>query len=194
VDSFHATALLFPVRYSVLTTPSPSFGCTAPEDGLTPERTRPGFPDSASTMSQLKLVALDEQDLSIVSAHVQDAVLKVADLSFLAAEKRFVAAVNRFVWENRPGFLRANNERRRCALHFEAVRGVKTTGFSRDKPQDVLSLLAIRFEPGAQAPAGTIELVFSAGAAVRLDVDYIEARLADLGAAWEAASRPAHKD
>lgn len=145
-------------------------------------------------MSQLKLVALDEQDLAIVSAHVQDAVLKVGDLSFLAPERRFVAAVNRFVWENRPGFFRPNNERRRSALHFEAVRGVRTAGISRDKPEEVLSLLAIRFEPAAEAPAGIIDLVFSAGAAIRLEVDYIEARLADLGAAWEAASRPAHKD
>lgn len=145
-------------------------------------------------MSQLKLVALDEQDLAVVSAHVQDAVLKVGDLSFLAAEKRFVAALNRFVWENRPGLFRRNNERRRSALHFEAVRNVKIAGFSRDKPEEVLSLLAIRFEPAGEAPAGTIELTFSAGAAVRLDVDYIEARLADLGAAWQTASRPAHKD
>jgi hypothetical protein len=56
----------------------------------------------------------------------------------------------------------------------------------------VLSLLAIRFVPGAEAPAGTLELIFSGDAAIRLDVDYIEARLADLGAAWEAAARPRH--
>ena len=145
-------------------------------------------------MSQLKLVALDEQDLSVVSAHAQDAVMKVGDLSWRAAERRFVAAVNRFVWENRPGIFRRSNERRRSALHFEAVRGVRTTGISRDRPDDVLSLLAIRFEPGADAPAGTVELTFSGGAAIRLDVDYIEARLADLGAAWETASRPVHRD
>lgn len=145
-------------------------------------------------MSQLRLVALDEQDLAVVSAHVQDAVLKVADLSFLAAERRFVVALNRFVWENRPGFLRANNERRRSVLHFEAVRGVSSAGIARDRPDDVLSLLALRFEPGAEAPSGTLELVFSGNAAIRLEVDYIEARLSDLGAAWQAASRPAHQD
>ena len=145
-------------------------------------------------MSQLKLVAFDEQDLSVVSAHVQDAVMKVGDLSWRAAERRFVAAINRFVWENRSGLFRHNNERRRSALHFEAVRAVSSTGISRDEPEEVLSLLAVRFEPGAQAPAGTVELIFSGNAAIRLDVDYIEARLADLGAAWETASRPTHKD
>ena len=144
-------------------------------------------------MSQLKLVALDEQDLSVVSAHVQDAVAKVGDLSFQKGERRFIVAVNRFVWENRQGFLVKNNERRRSALHFEAVRGVSSTGIARDRPDDVLSLLAIRFTPGAEAPAGTLELVFSGDAVIRLDVDYIEARLADLGAAWEAAARPRHR-
>lgn len=143
-------------------------------------------------MSQLKLVALDEQDLQVISAHTQDAVMKVADLSYLAAEKRFVAAMNRFVWENRKGFFSRHNERRRAALHFESVRAVKATGIDRDKGEEVLSLLAIRFESAAEAPAGVIELTFSGGAAIRLEVDYIEARLADLGAAWETASRPVH--
>ena len=143
-------------------------------------------------MSQLKLIALDEQDLSVVSAHVQDAVMKVGDLSWRPAERRFIAAINRFVWENKAGFLRHNNERRRSALHFEAVRAIRTAGIARDKPEEVLSLLAIRFLPGAQAPAGTLELTFSGNAAIRLDVDFIEARLADLGAAWETASRPRH--
>lgn len=145
-------------------------------------------------MSQLKLVALDEQDLQIVSAHVQDAVMKVGDLVFLAAQKRFVLPLNRFVWENKTGFLRKNNnERRRSTLHFEAVRGVSSTGVSRDKPQDVLSLLAIRFIEGSELPAGAVELTFSGGAAIRLEVDYVEARLADLGPAWQAGSRPAHE-
>jgi len=119
--------------------------------------------------------------------------MKVGDLSYLAADRRFVAALNRFVWEGRTGFFGRRNERRRSALHFEAVRGVRTVGFSRGKPDEVLSLLALRFEPGAEPPAGVIELTCSGGAAIRLEVDYIEARLADLGAAWETASRPAHR-
>lgn len=144
-------------------------------------------------MSQLKLVALDEQDLDIISAHVQDAVMKVGDLAYQAPAERFVVPMNRFVWENRPGLFSRRNERRRSVLHFESVKTVKSAGFSREDPEAVLSLLALRFEPAAEPPAGTIELVFSGAAAIRLDVGYVEARLADLGAAWEAASRPLHK-
>lgn len=145
-------------------------------------------------MPQLKLAALDTQDLEIVSAHVQDAVMKVDDLTYRSAEKRFLIEMNRFVWENRPRLFTRKHERRRSVLHFEAVRGVKTSGFSRDAVDDVLSLLAIRFEPAADAPAGIIELTCSGDAAIRLEVDYIEARLTDLGAAWTTTSRPMHKN
>ena len=140
----------------------------------------------------LKLVALDEQDLEIVSAHVQDAVMKVGDLSLLQAEKRFVMVMNRFVWEKKPGFFSRSYERRRAALHFERVLAARVTGFSLDKQEDVLSLLALRFEPG-EAPGGIIEMTFAGDAAVRLEVEVIEARLSDLGAAWETTSRPLHK-
>lgn len=144
-------------------------------------------------MSQLKLVALDPQDLDVVSVHMQDAVMKVSDLSFIAAEKRFIVASNRFVWEKAGGMFRRHNERRRSVLHFDGVRAVRSVGVPRDKADEVLSLLAVKFEPGSEAPDGVIELIFSGGAAIRLDVDYIEARLADIGGAWEASSRPRHK-
>lgn len=143
-------------------------------------------------MSQLKLVALDDQDLAVVSAHVQDAVAKVADLSFLAAERRFVVAMNRFVWEKKRGLFGGKPERRRSVLHFEGVSGVRFSGFAREAKEDILSVLALRFEPG-DAPAGAIEIVCAADAAIRLEVDYVEARLADLGAAWEASSQPRHR-
>jgi len=143
-------------------------------------------------MSQLKLVALDEEDLAIVSAHVQDAVLKVADLAFLPADKRFVVAMNRFVWENKRGLFSRQHERRRSVLHFENVRAVRISGFKREAGDDVLSLLALRFDAGSEAPAGTIELTCSGGAAIQLDVGYVEARLSDLGAAWETSALPRH--
>lgn len=143
-------------------------------------------------MTALKLIALEEEDLRIVSAHAQDAVMKVADLEFSARDKRFVAAMNRFAWEERGGFFNRRNERHRSVLHFDRVLAARTIGLSREKPDDVLSLLAIRFEQ-TDAPAGVVELVFSGNAAVRLDVECIEARLTDLGGAWEASSRPVHK-
>ena len=143
-------------------------------------------------MAALKLLALDEDDLKVMSAHVQDAVMKVGDLQFLPAAKRFVLPMNRFAWELRPGFLRKRNERRQAVLHFDRVLGAKTSGIRRDRPDDVLSLLVVSYV-AINAPAGLIELIFSGGGAIMLDVECIEARLADVGGAWQAVARPLHK-
>jgi hypothetical protein len=142
-------------------------------------------------MDALKLIALDEQDLGIISACVQDAVMKVGDLEFLPAAKRFIVPMNRFAWEKKSSFFRQHNERRQSVLHFDRVLGAKLSGIARDKPAEVLSLLAISFVP-LSGPAGIVELIFAGDGAVMLEVECIEARLADLGSAWEAASRPAH--
>jgi hypothetical protein len=143
-------------------------------------------------MAALKLIALDDQDLSIVSAHVQDAVMKVSDLEYLPAAKRFVLTMNRFVWEAKSGLFRQHNERRQSVLHFDRVLGVKTSGIQRDKPAEVLSLLAVSFI-AISKPAGIVELVFSGGGTIMLDVECVEARLADVGGSWEASSRPVHR-
>lgn len=142
-------------------------------------------------MDQLKLVALDEDDLNIVSAHVQDAVMRLGDLKFLGRERRFVVPMNRFAWETQAGLFPGKPERRNSILHFERVNSARAAGLPRDKPLETLSLLALRFSP-ADAPAGAIELVFSGGGTLRLHVECIEARLSDMGGAWEASSRPKH--
>lgn len=143
-------------------------------------------------MEPLKLIALDDDDLKIVSAHVQDAVMKVGDLAFRVSEKQFILPMHRFVWEKAGGFLKPAAERRNSVLHFARVLSARTTGIPRNQPDEVLSLLAIGFSP-SDAPAGTIDLVFSGGGAIRLGVECVEARLTDLGGAWEASSRPVHK-
>jgi len=141
-------------------------------------------------MTDLKLIALDSEDLDVVSAHVQDAVLRVADMGYARADRRFALLMNRFDWENQQP--RSKGLRKRAGLHFDAVTHVAYAGFDPAAPEGVLELLAIAFLPGA-APAGIIELRFAGGGTVRLTVDYIEARLADLGAAWAAAAKPTHR-
>lgn len=140
----------------------------------------------------LKLIALDSEDLDVISAHLQDAVMRVGDLKFLPSEKRFALALNRFVWkEHKLQRGQIANERRRTALHFERVEKVQTQNIRQSAPDSVLSLLAIQFLP-TDAPAGTIDLIFSGGGTIRLSVECIEAQASDLGGAWEAASRPRH--
>jgi len=95
-------------------------------------------------MTDLKLVALDSEDLAVISAHLQDSVFKVADIDWSPRDKQFALAANRFVWEEaarkRKGF-----ERRRAALVFKRVLSVRSIGIDRARRDDVLSLLALRF-------------------------------------------------
>ncbi len=144
-------------------------------------------------MDLLKLLALDEEDLGIVSAHVQDAVMKVGDLDFAPATRQFIVPMYRFAWEKEASLARPQPERRNSILHFDRVLSAQISGVSRGKPDDVLSLLAVTYTP-TDPPAGRIDLVFAGGGTIRLGVECVEARLTDLGGAWGASSRPAHKD
>lgn len=145
-----------------------------------------------ATPDLLKLIALDEEDLNIFSAHLQDAVMRVEDLKYIVADKRFALALNRFVWsEEEPKRGQVANQRRRTALHFDRVTKVQTHNIRQDAPDAVLNLLAIQFLP-TEMPSGTIDLIFSDNGVVRLMVDCIEAQLSDLGSAWQTASRPQH--
>ena len=138
----------------------------------------------------LKLIAFDADDLAILSAHLQDAVLKVADIAYLPAEKRFALAARRFDWQEAQT---GQRRRRLAALHFERVSAVRSTKIDAAVPGTVLNLLALTFDE-QDGPAGRITLHFSDGAAIQLDVECIEAQMKDLGPIWEAVATPGHPD
>ena len=149
----------------------------------------------------LKLLALDREDLEIISAHCRDSVLRVGDIAFLAKDTRFVLLVNRFDWENALEHHQNDNQqqenegayrRRRAALRFEGVKHVRAKNLDQADRLKVFKLLAINFRE-TNPPGGEISLIFSGGSEIRLDVDYIETALKDLGAVWETTSKPAHK-
>lgn len=140
-------------------------------------------------MTDLKLLALDEEDLRILSAHAQDAVVRVSDMGYVRADKRFALLLNRFAWEATAKGGTAH--RKRAVLRFERVLSARVSGIDQTARDGVLELLAIAFEPG-EAPSGRVLLTFAGGGAVQLEVECIEAWLHDLGAAWAAAGTPAH--
>ncbi len=148
----------------------------------------------------LKLIALDAEDLSVLSAHMQDAVCQVGDMAYLQAERRYALIANRFDWSAAVKQPEVASEassgpfyRHRTALRFERVTAAKISGLDLRDKRRTLSLLALQFDE-VTAPAGTITLFFAGGAAVRLDVECIESELKDLGAAWSASSKPAHPE
>ena len=146
-------------------------------------------------MDFLKLVAFDVEDLRHVAAHTQDAVVKIGDLVFHPREKQFIIPMNRFAWEQEKKqlFRHAEHQRHQSVLHFGRVLSVRTIGIDKTKPAEILSLLTVNFVK-ADPPSGTVELIFSGDAAISLEVECIEARLADTGAAWGTPVRPRHID
>ncbi|KZM49341.1 DUF2948 family protein [Labrenzia sp. OB1] len=142
-------------------------------------------------MDQLKLAALDQEDLQVLSAHLQDAVLTVADIRYLPKEKKVVFVVNRFVWDKETDKRSKKHERRRSALAFAQVNAMKVQNIRQDAKGAVLELLAVTFKPGKE-PSGQIELAFAGGASLLLEVECIEAQLSDLGAAWSTPNLPQH--
>ena len=136
----------------------------------------------------LALVAMDAEDLSVVSANLQDARVAVSDLAYLPKEKRFALVGKRFDW------LKAavgGCERAAVGLHFERVLGVARMGLTQADGERVLNLLAIDFAAAAE-PAGHVTLTFSGGSAIRLDVECIEAQMRDLGPRFPCDKTPAH--
>lgn len=138
----------------------------------------------------LRLRAEDAEDLAVVSAVVQDALIAVKDLSYDRATRRFTLVANRFRWEARSdsGENGPVYERTLCAVSFAGVEGVSYRGFRRRDNERILSLLAIR--PGEGG--GTIDLEFSGGAAVRLAVSAILVHTTDRGESWPTPWQPDH--
>lgn len=147
-------------------------------------------------MQPLKLLALDAEDLQVMSAHLQDAVLRVADIAYIPSEKRFAMVANRFDWEGAGDGKAAHKkgfQRRRSAMRFDRVLGAQLLGIKPKAKNSVLELLAIQFEE-LDKPEGYITLVFAGGGAIRLHVECIEAEMKDLGPVWKTKSKPEHED
>lgn len=145
-------------------------------------------------MGDLKLAALDAEDLSVMSAHLQDAILRVGDMAYLPGQHRFAAIANRFDWAAATGVDgEPRMERRRTALRFDRVLEAKCQKIDLKSKRQVLELLAIQFEE-TEPPGGYVTLVFAGGPAVRLKVECIEAEMRDLGAAWKARRCPEHPE
>jgi hypothetical protein len=143
-------------------------------------------------MTPLKLIALDEEDLAVVSSHLQDAVVRVSDIAYLPKQKRFAAILNRFDWEKAAKAGGGKDfRRRRAALRFDRVLGAKLKNLKLTADDRVLSLLAVSFEPG-DAPSGKVRLTFSGDSSILLQVECIEGELKDLGPAWRTRSKPQH--
>lgn len=140
-------------------------------------------------MTDLKLLAIDSEDLEVISTYTQDAVIKIDDMGYAKSDKRFILLMNRFAWEAEDA--KGRGQRKRSGLHFDFVESAQFSGIDLTAKDGVLELLAITFTQ-SEEPSGEVTLNFAGGGTVRLKVECLEARLRDLGSAWAAKASPSH--
>jgi hypothetical protein len=159
---------------------------------------RAGAGEPAASRRGLRLRAEDAEDLAVVSACLQDALVPVRDLAYDRAAGTFALAANRFCWEGGGAGAPAAFARTVCLVAFEAVAGVAYRGFRRREEERILSLLAVQAVPdrasdqAAGAAGMTIDLEFAGGATIRLAATAIRCRLRDVGEAWPTTRQPGH--
>jgi hypothetical protein len=142
-------------------------------------------------MSGLRLKAEDAPGLEVLSAALQDSVLKAGDLKFEPKARRFTAVVNRFVWES--ARQSGPYERVRAALAFDCVGAVKSTRLNRADKDAIASILSLAFDPAQEPPGGVARIVLAGGGEIWLDVECIDAVLLDIGAPWLTPRKPSHE-
>jgi hypothetical protein len=135
---------------------------------------------------KLKLSALDADDLGVISAAVQDALVAVRDCAYFKDEKRFVLLLNRFQWEADPA-VEAPHSRTHSALVFNEVTAVRHHQIPLDEPDRMLELLAVTLEND-----GSVALRFASGRAIRLEIGRLACHLGDVGEPWPTPWKPAH--
>ena len=137
----------------------------------------------------LKLRVTDLDDLAVISSILQDALAPMADMIFESDLSRFVLAVNRFRWEDAgPDHVEGRiYERQRCGIRFEQVTRVQFRDLDHDRPDQILSLLAIKTEGES-----IVDLVFAGGGIIRLEIERLLCHLDDFDEPWPTMRRPAH--
>ena len=143
----------------------------------------------AQSTPALRLLAEDAEDIQIISAALQDAVGRVGDIHYEPDGRRLTLVFNRFLWERKDA---AAGGRVRSALQFGSVLSVKARKLKHEPKDAVVELLAVDFQP-SEAPAGTVLLSFAGGADLAVEVECLDAVLADVSQPWPTRRSPSHE-
>ena len=141
--------------------------------------------EALAPMEPLRLLAEDAVDLQIISAALQDAIMRPVDIRWEKEARRLTIVLSRFCWE-------CGGTRVMAAMQFGDVHAVKSRRLPR-LPESALELLALDFEP-TEAPGGRVILMFAGGGDLRIDVECLDAVLTDLSDRWPARVAPTHLD
>ena len=140
----------------------------------------------------LKLIAKTEEDLRVVSAHLQDSIASVSDIANLKKNKIFLMQLNRFMWEDVEKGVFRKNKRVRTVLKFENVLKVNSKNINQSTKDKFLDFLAIESN---QMPDKNYEMriIFAGDSIIKIVSEAIEVTLDDQGRAWDTKNKSKHK-
>ena len=143
-------------------------------------------------VKNLKLIAKTEEDIKVVSAHLQDSILSVTDIANLKKNKIFLMQLNRFMWEDVEKGVFRKNKRIRTVLKFENVLKVFSKNINQKKKDNFLDFLAIET---IKMPDNNYEMkiIFAGDSIIRIIAEVIEVTLDDQGEAWDTKNKPKHQ-
>ena len=143
-------------------------------------------------IKNLKLIAKTEEDIKVVSAHLQDSILSVSDIASLKKNKIFLMQLNRFMWEDVEKGVFRKNKRIRTVLKFENVLKVFSKNINQKKKDNFLDFLAIET---IKMPDNNYEMkiTFAGDSIIRIIAEVIEVTLDDQGEAWDTKNKPKHQ-
>ena len=136
----------------------------------------------------LRLIAEDEDGLQVISAAMQDAVLKAENLKFDRKRRRFTLEVNRYRWE-----APKEKARVRSLLAIDSVLGARTRAVTKADPDMVMSVLNLSFASANEPPGGTLSILFSGDGELALDVEAMDVTLLDSVYEWSTRKAPDHE-
>ncbi len=142
-------------------------------------------------VQNLKLIAKTEEDLRVLSAHLQDSIVKTSDIANLRKNRMFLLQLNRFMWEDVEKGIFRKNKRIRTMLRFENILKATSKNVNQNKNDRFLDFLAIET---FKMPDKNYEmnLIFSGDIVIKLVAEAIEVTLDDQGLPWDSKNKPKH--
>ena len=140
----------------------------------------------------LKLIARTDEDLRVISAHLQDSIVSKSNIASLKKNKMFLMQLNRFMWEDVEKGVFRKNKRVRTILKFENVINVLSKNINQSKKDKFLDFLAIE---STRMPDKNYEMkiIFSGNSTIKIKSEVVEVTLDDQGEAWDTKNKPRHK-
>ena len=143
-------------------------------------------------VKNLKLLAKTDEDLRVISAHLQDSIVNLANIASLRKNKIFLVQLSRFMWEDVEKGVFRKNKRIRSILKFDNVLEVNSKNINQDGEENFLDFLAIE---SSQMPDNNYEMriIFAGDSIIKIISEVIEVTLDDQGEAWDTKNKPNHK-